>query len=277
MKLHSKEPFRSRLECFAGNDRTFRRRLDLCGFLKSIDTITHHFRRNGEPESLRGNPLWCECHLCRRDAYQSAGEIDHWPTTITWIDCRIGLHEVFVFRIVHCDIALHRAKNTTADRAAVTDSVTHYNHCLPKQIGGDIVEVDERQGGARLDFNERQVGLVIAGNVASVISFTVICRHVNFQVRRALDYVLIGYDVTSRINNETGTKTLQSLANLARPGAVVAEKLRVKIFEGIAHGAPNDPFSIDVHHCRQHLTYSQNRRFRRRVGLCKTRCRRREH
>src|SRR4029077_15945304 len=104
-------------ECFAGNERTFRRRLDLRRFLKSIDTITHNFRRNGEPESLRWNPLWCECHLCRSDALQSAGQIDHWPTAITWIDRRIGLQEVFVFRFVHRDIALHRAKNTTADRA----------------------------------------------------------------------------------------------------------------------------------------------------------------
>ena len=71
--------------------------------------------------------------------------IDHRPTAVTRIDRRIGLHEIFVFGVVDGDVAFHRAKNASADRTAVADSVAYHNHCLAKQVRRNVVEVDERK------------------------------------------------------------------------------------------------------------------------------------
>ena len=216
--------------------------------------------------------MWRERHLCRRNPDQPARDIDHRSAAITRINRRIGLHKVFIFGLIDGDITFHRAKNASAYGAAVANSVTYYNHCLAKQVRRNIVEVNERKSILRVDLNECQISLVIAGNIVSVVGFAVVCRYVNFQVRGAFDDVLVGHNVTSRVDNETGPETLQRLANLAWPDAVVAEELRVKILKRIAHRAANYALGIDVHHCGQHLGNSQNSRFRRRIGLCKTRC-----
>jgi hypothetical protein len=97
---------------------------------------------------------------------------------------------------------------------------------------------------------------------------------VNLQVSGALNHVLVGNDVACRIDNETGAETLQSLANLTRPNAIIAEELRVKILEWIAHSAPHYTLGINIYHCRQDLRHRQNGRFRSRIGLAKTRYRR---
>jgi hypothetical protein len=64
---------------------------------------------------------------------------------------------------------------------------------------------------------------------------------------------------------------LQRLAHFARSKPVITEELRVEIVEGIAHGASNDAFGVDIHHRRQDLRYGQDGWFRSRIGLCKTR------
>ena len=125
----------------------------------------------------------------------------------------------------------------------------------------------------RVDFDECQIRFVIAGNVVGVVGFAVVRRHVNLQVRGALDHVLIGHDVARRIDNETGAETLQRLANFARPDCGYSRRIARKILKRIAHCASNYALGIDVNYCRQHLRYRQNSRFRSRVGLCKTRWR----
>src|SRR5258707_6012263 len=107
--------------------RRFCRGLYLRRFLESIDTITHNARRNGETESLRGHPLWRERHLCPSDTDQTAGEVHHRPTAVTRINRSISLHEAFVLDVVHCDIALHGAKEASANGGAVADSVAYYH------------------------------------------------------------------------------------------------------------------------------------------------------
>ena len=124
-----------------------------------------------------------ERHFSRGDANETAGKIDHWSTTVAWIDCRIGLHEIFIFRLVHCDITFRRTKNASADRTAVANSVAYDHYGLAKQVRRDVVKVDKWKCGLRVDLNERQVVLVIAGDVMSVVGFAVVCRHVNLRRR----------------------------------------------------------------------------------------------
>src|SRR5262249_8204040 len=93
---------------------------------------------------------------------------------------------------------------------------------------------------------------------------------VNLQVCGALNHVLVRNDVACRVDDETGAETLQSLANFARPNAIVAEELRVKIFDWIAHRAPHYSLSINIYHCRQDFCHCQNSWFRSRIGLAKT-------
>ena len=78
------------------------------------------------------------------------------------------------------------------------------------------------------------------------------------------------------IDYESGAKTLQRLPDLARTVAVIAKKLRGKIFERIAHLTPDDSLGIDVDHRRQHFRYGQNRRLRGGIGLRENELRREE-
>ena len=119
----------------------------------------------------------------------------------------------------------------------------------------------------RVDFDERQIGLVIAGDVMSVVRFAVIRRHVNFQIGGTLDHVLVSNDVTSWIDNETGAEALQSLADFARPDSVISEELRVKILKRITYRFPDDALGVNIYYCRQNLCHGENSRFRSRVGL----------
>src|SRR5207247_8937710 len=137
------------------------------------------------------------------------------------------------------------ANATSADEPIVADSVAHHDHRVGNHVGRNIIETDKGECGVRVDFNECQICFVIPGDVVSVVSFTVVCRHGNFQVIGALDHMLIGNDITGRINNETGAEALQSLANFARPDAVVAKELRVKILKWIAHRAPDYALGVN--------------------------------
>src|SRR5262245_45383729 len=105
-----------------------------------IDTVTHDIGRNGETESLCGPPLWRECHLRRSNTDQPAGEIDHRATAITGINCGVCLHKVLILGVVHGDVAFGCAQHASADRAAVSNSIADYYHCLTEQVGRNVVE-----------------------------------------------------------------------------------------------------------------------------------------
>src|SRR5260370_1266931 len=99
------------------------------------------------------------------------------------------------------------------------------------------------------------------------ISLAVVGRDLDFQICRAFDHVLVGHDVTGWIDNESRAQTLQGLPDYSRTSAVVAEKLRIKIFDRVADSAVDYPFSVDVHDRGQDLRYGQHRWLGRRIGL----------
>ena len=103
-----------------------------------------------------------------------------------------------------------------------------------------------------------------------IVGLAVVRRDVNLQVRGALNHVLVGNDVACRIHNKTRAEALQGLANLAGADAIVAEELRVKILNRIAHRALHHAFGINIHNRRQNLCHCQYRWFRSRIGLAKT-------
>src|SRR2546428_14131996 len=117
------------------------------------------------------------------------------------------------------------------------------------------IQIDEWKRTFRVDFDEREILLVIGGDVVYVVSLAIVGRALDFQVRSALNHVLICHDVARRIDDEPGAQTLQGLANLARPAPVVAKKLRIKIFERIADRPPNYSFGINIHNCWQNFGY----------------------
>src|ERR1700736_4755457 len=85
------------------------------------------------------------------------------------------------------------------------------------------------------------------------VSLAVVGRDLDFQIGRALDHVLIGYDVASGIDNESGAETLQGLPDLARTSTVVAEKLCVKVFDRVANTAADYPLGVDIDDRRQNF------------------------
>jgi hypothetical protein len=93
----------------------------------------------------------------------------------------------------------------------------------------------------------------------------------NFQICGALNHVLVGNDVARWIDNETGAETLQSLTNLAWANAIIAEELRVKIFDRIPHRTPHDPLGINIDDRWQDFRHRKNGWLRSRIGLAKAR------
>src|ERR1700730_4856772 len=106
-----------------------------------------------------------------------------------------------------------------------------------------------------------------------VVGFAIVGRYLDFQVGRAPDQALIGHDVAGWIDNESGPETLQRLPDLARTSTVLAKKLRVKIFDWIAHAPPDRALGIDVDDRRQHFRHRQDRGLSRGISLGKARCR----
>ena len=200
-------------------------------FFESIDAFTHYVRRNCETHSLSGNTLRRECHFCRANADQPPGEIDHRSAAVAWINRRVRLNQILIVGLVDGDVAFGGAKHSATDRAPVSHCITNYDHSLAQQVWRNIIKIDRRKCGLCVDLDEGEIVLVIACDVMSAVRFAVVGRDMNFQIGSALDHVLVGNDVACRINNETGAETLQSLADFARPNAIIAEKLRVKIFE----------------------------------------------
>ena len=105
------------------------------------------------------------------------------------------------------------------------------------------------------------------------VSFVVVGRDLDFQVRRARDHVLIGHNVAGWVDNEPGAETLQRLPDLARTSLVIAKELRVKIFDRIADAPPDHALGVDVDDGGQDLRYRQDRGFSGRVSLRQARCR----
>ncbi len=199
--------------------------------LEAIDAVTHNIGRNGEAHSLGGNALWRKRHFRGRNTYQSAGEIDHRPAAVAGINCGIGLHQILILGFINGDVPFDCAQHAPADRAAVSNSIAHYHDCLTEQVRRNIVEIDEREIGLRVDFDKGQIGLVIAGNVMRAIGFPIVSGYVNLQIRSTLYHVLVRYDVTCRIYYETGAQTLQRLTDFARSKPIVTEELGVNIVE----------------------------------------------
>src|SRR5262249_1552019 len=130
LQLYSKQFFDAGTTRFGRRRGAFKFALLHRHLLEAIDTITHDIGRNGETESLCGNALWCKCHLRRGDADQPPREMDHWSAAIARIDCRVGLHQIFVLGLIDGDVAFGCAQHAPADRAAVANGVAHYYHCL---------------------------------------------------------------------------------------------------------------------------------------------------
>ena len=88
-----------------------------------------------------------------------------------------------------------------------------------------------------------------------IVGFSVVRRYMDFQIRGALDDVLVGDDVTCWINDETGAETLQGLANFARSNAIVTKELRVKILKWISHCSLEHALGVDIHYRWQDLCH----------------------
>ena len=201
--MHAEKVFRQRCRCFIRCELLFRLGLLFRDFLELGNAVAHDFRRNSEPESLRRDALRSEGHFGRTDPDQSPGNIDHWPAAVARIDRRIRLHEIFIFDVVDGDLAFGCAQNAAADGAAISDGIAHHEDCLTEQVWRNIIEANKWEGGFGVDFDEGQVRIVVARNVMLVVSLAIVCRDLELQVGGALNHMLVGYNVSRRIDNES--------------------------------------------------------------------------
>ena len=97
--------------------------------------------------------------------------------------------------------------------------------------------------------------------------FAVVRRHGNFQLRGALDDVLIGDDVAGRIDDEPRAEALHFLREDARAAHGAAEELVEQLVARIAHGALDDALGVDVHNRGHGLGHGEDRGLGGGIGL----------
>src|SRR5262249_32459876 len=202
---------------------------------------------NAHAQPLGGNTSRVNGHFAGSNPYHRAEATACGPAAVPGIDCGIGLHQILVLGFINGDVAFDCAQHAPADGTAVANSIAHYHDGLTEQVRRNIIEIDEGEIGLRVDFDERQIGIVVAGNVMRAVCFPVVSRYVNLQIRRTLYHVLVRHDVTGWIYDKTRSQALQRLTDFARPKPVVAKELRIKLVDRIAHSAPNDALGIDIH------------------------------
>ena len=194
--------FRQRWRCVIRCELLFRLGLLFRDFLELGNAVAHNFRRNGETEALRRDTLWSEGHFGGTDPDQSPGNIDDRSAAVARINRRICLHEIFIFDVIDGDLAFGCAENAAADGAAISDGIAHHEDCFTEQVGRNIIEVNKREGGFGVDFDESQVRIVVARNVMRVVRLAVVRRDLDLQIGRALNHMLIGHNVARGIDNE---------------------------------------------------------------------------
>ena len=138
---------------------------------------------------------------------------------------------------------------------------------MAQEVRGNVVQVDKRKIGLGVDLDEGQILLGVARDVVGVVNFSIIHRHLDFQISRALHDMLVGDDISRWIDDEARAEALQSLPDFSGMAPVIAKVLRCEIFEGIADPAPDDPLRIDVNDCGQNLGHRLHRRLCGRVSL----------
>src|SRR4051794_19829328 len=100
------------------------------------------------------------------------------------------------------------------------------------------------------------------------VRLAVIGRDLDLQIRRARHNMLVGHDVAVAVDDEARAEALECLPNFTRTAAViVAEKLRIEFFVGIADLPANDALGVDVYDRGQDFRDRDHGRLGRRISL----------
>src|SRR5262249_47919442 len=104
--------------------------LFLRNFLGPVYVFPGYVRRELETQSLSRDALPGESAFYPAGVHQPRGEINNRSTTVTWIDCRVGLYQPLIFGIIHSNVALDRAKNSAADRTTISNRIAYHDYRL---------------------------------------------------------------------------------------------------------------------------------------------------
>src|ERR1051326_5104015 len=104
------------------------------------------------------------------------------------------------------------------------------------------------------------------GDVTGAINFSIVHRHFDLQIGRALDDMLVRHNVARWIDQEPGTETLKCLANLPRPASVISEVLVHEILKRISDASANNAFGVDTDHRWQNLRHGEDGGLRSGIG-----------
>src|SRR5207237_8063035 len=192
--------------------------------------------------------------------------IHHWHTSTSRVNRLVSLQKIFVFQVVYRNISPNATQHAATDGTAVTDRIAEDNHRLAEKIGRRIIQINERESALAVDFDERKILFRIACYVVCVVNLAVAASDLDSQVRCPLHHVLIGHDVTGRVNDEAGAKTLQTLPDFTWLAAVGAKEFGREIFEWIADLSAYYALGVNVNDRRHYLRDRENNGLRSRIG-----------
>ena len=225
------------------------------------DAISDSLPGDSESNTLGGNALWSIRHFCRTDPDEFAGEIDDGSAAVAWVNGGIGLEEVFVFGFADGHAPIFGAEDAASDRAPIAEWIAKDEGGLAEEIGGEIGEGEEGERLRRVDFEQGEIGFGGASDIAGGVGFAVVGGDGDFQFGGAFHDVFVGDDVTRGVDDEPGTEALDFLGKDAGALHRATEKLEEEVIAGVTDGALDNPFGIDIDHCRNGFGDSDDRGF----------------
>src|SRR5262249_55783379 len=115
----------------------------------------------------------------------------------------VRLQKVMIINIINRDLPVNGAENATADRAAVTESITYDEDGLAQQIGRNVAEVHIWQGLVIIDFDESQGFVPVTRDVARLETLIVIHNDLDLEIGRALNHMFVSHNIARRIDDKS--------------------------------------------------------------------------
>ncbi|MNV01074.1 hypothetical protein D3C71_912620 [compost metagenome] len=173
----------------------------LTEFDELLDDILGKLRRHGESDTDR---TAARRNDRRIDADHLALHVEERTAGIALVDGRIRLDEIVIGAGI--DITPARGNNTDRQRSAKPEGIADGHHPVADAHAARITELDGLQRRFRLHLQDGKIGFRIGANQRRLELRTVRENHLDGV--GTLDDVVVGDDVTGRVDHETGPQRI---------------------------------------------------------------------
>ncbi len=161
------------------------------------------------------NPMPCAGADSHVDADHVAVDVQKRSARIAGIDAGVGLDKVVVeLGVAHLDRAMQRADNAAGHRMFIAVGVADRDDGFARHQIGRGANGNHGQRIPRFDFDDGQIGIQIAGDQLGHVAAAV--GQGDDDLADALDNVMVGDDVSARVDHHAGAHAVDLAADLGR-------------------------------------------------------------